>query len=1025
LPKIQEAEAATCTSNASGNWNTAGTWSCGHVPLVTDDVVIAATHTVTMDLSSGATGLSLTINGTLAFGSNAYTLTISTGGVTINSGGNITGTAASIITTSGSLVANSTSITSTTVSITMTGASKTISGTGTVPFLTINNTVTNNGTLTVSTKLAGSSTLTNGASATLNIGATAANLILTTLTATANGNTVNYYLNGAQTCKVTQYWHLILSGGGTKTCAITSNVLGNMTVQSGASASTTWTVGASVTINGNLTVTGSASYVAILSWSGTYTVTVSGNLSIGYGSLRRSSGTDTMTVTGTLTVPAGTTADIQRVAMSIGLTSDISGSLNTSTSTTGALTFTGKVTVAATTGSFANSMGKAISFGGGIDNYNSFNSGIGATTLTASQALGGNAAMTFAGAVTINSNFTLTNNNTNVVTFSGAITGGNAASNYATGLNSDTKFYNTVMATGILTPYNGVSTVEYDQAGAQSIKTPTTNNYWHLKVGGTSGAKSAGAGLTVNGDFTIEDAATFTTGAYTHNFLGNWIVNTSAATPITATGSTINFNTPGTPTATSITGTNTNTLAFITVNVNNTSGFSISTAGAPTTVPISASDVFTVALNVTVTNNGTATFTNSLAGSGGFTNAGTGTLNIGGSIDITTLTATASGNTVKYNSTTQGQTVKGTTYVNLTIDKSGKIATLGGITTVNGTLLISAGTLDVGNGLNYALNLNGDYTNNGAFTAQAGTVTLSGSAKQTLSGTMTDSSAFYDLTITNNSGSYGGSCGSISSSVDFNAAATVTHNYTIITASVKVKYQSLATYTFTNINWSGSNGNPIVFRNSEEANKWNLNVSGTQTVHYVDVSHSDASGGNQINAYDGTNTDCNNNTKWAFTVITLSILVSPTSWGVGTVDAATTQISTSGNKIGVTNDGNVAETFTLQISDEDDRDEWTHSSLEGGAGNNVYVLSGIFCAISDSPTVISFNEGDSEDVLTMSTQTGTSTKFGYTAGTQNGVGVAISGQRSLWLRLDMPSAVSGTYPYDQHAITVRIGCQQP
>ncbi|MDP3297141.1 MAG: hypothetical protein Q8N09_06045 [Thermodesulfovibrionia bacterium] len=161
-------------------------------------------------------------------------------------------------------------------------------------------------------------------------------------------------------------------------------------------------------------------------------------------------------------------------------------------------------------------------------------------------------------------------------------------------------------------------------------------------------------------------------------------------------------------------------------------------------------------------------------------------------------------------------------------------------------------------------------------------------------------------------------------------------------------------------------------------------------------------------------------------VLTLSISVSPTSWGVGTVDAGTVQVSTSGTKIGVTNNGNVSETFTLQIFDEDNRDEWIHSSLEGDAGNNKYVLSGIFCATGDSPTDTNFNEGASEDVIIFPTsQTATAAKFAYVGGTQNGTSVAVNGERSLWLRLDMPSTVSGTNAYNEHIITVRIGCQQP
>src|ERR1044072_9342025 len=57
------ASAATCNSNNSGAWNTAGNRSCGHVPNAADDVVIATTHAMTYN-GGTATILSLTINGT-------------------------------------------------------------------------------------------------------------------------------------------------------------------------------------------------------------------------------------------------------------------------------------------------------------------------------------------------------------------------------------------------------------------------------------------------------------------------------------------------------------------------------------------------------------------------------------------------------------------------------------------------------------------------------------------------------------------------------------------------------------------------------------------------------------------------------------------------------------------------------------------------------------------------------------------------------------------------------------------------
>lgn len=154
----------------------------------------------------------------------------------------------------------------------------------------------------------------------------------------------------------------------------------------------------------------------------------------------------------------------------------------------------------------------------------------------------------------------------------------------------------------------------------------------------------------------------------------------------------------------------------------------------------------------------------------------------------------------------------------------------------------------------------------------------------------------------------------------------------------------------------------------------------------------------------------------------LSISVSPSVWAVGTVATGTAQMSSSGSKLTVTNNGNVAETFTLQISDEDDWNEWTHSPLKSGAGDNVYVLSGIFCAGADSPAAGSFNQTASEDVVTVAEQDATATQFTYAEGTATGVNVPVSEGRSLWLRLDTPTAGTGGI---EHKITIRVGCFQP
>jgi len=52
---------AVCESAASGAWNNAATWSCGHVPLSCDQVV--AGHVVTLSQSVQVRGVELRQNG--------------------------------------------------------------------------------------------------------------------------------------------------------------------------------------------------------------------------------------------------------------------------------------------------------------------------------------------------------------------------------------------------------------------------------------------------------------------------------------------------------------------------------------------------------------------------------------------------------------------------------------------------------------------------------------------------------------------------------------------------------------------------------------------------------------------------------------------------------------------------------------------------------------------------------------------------------------------------------------------------
>lgn len=111
LPRPAMAE--TCTSQGSGNWNTAGTWSCGHVPTGSDDVVIADGTTVTIDADAAAASVTVGqgISGMLTFDGIGRTVTVS-GAVTVNSGATFitqsSGTATHTLTIGGDLTNNGT-----------------------------------------------------------------------------------------------------------------------------------------------------------------------------------------------------------------------------------------------------------------------------------------------------------------------------------------------------------------------------------------------------------------------------------------------------------------------------------------------------------------------------------------------------------------------------------------------------------------------------------------------------------------------------------------------------------------------------------------------------------------------------------------------------------------------------------------------------------------------------------------------------------------------------------------------------
>jgi len=104
------------------------------------------------------------------------------------------------------------------------------------------------------------------------------------------------------------------------------------------------------------------------------------------------------------------------------------------------------------------------------------------------------------------------------------------------------------------------------------------------------------------------------------------------------------------------------------------------------------------------------------------------------------------------------------------------------------------------------------------------------------------------------------------------ALVSVTESFTsttLTTSGASVAVTAAKTITTTNISFTNT-----TFTSATPASAWLLVVSGSQTVTGVTVSDSDASGGNEIDASDGTNTDGGGNTKWDFGTTPVVVTVS-------------------------------------------------------------------------------------------------------------------------------------------------------
>ncbi|MDD5058408.1 MAG: hypothetical protein PHQ60_11105 [Sideroxydans sp.] len=334
------AQAAVCTTNPTGNWGTNSTWSCGHVPLSTDTVVISRDIT----LNANDTIAGLTVNPGVTFNDGNRTLTINgdlTNNGTITGGGdmNVTGATAiisgngtytnsrlyvsgatttiasgailnfsgssrlyagrteagatiatSVLTINGTI--NSTVATATTTFLRLYANSTVIGSTGVinaavsaVSFNTNTATITNNGSVSVNkiTQRATTNAWTQGANSSLTLTATST---VGVLYASATGNTVNY--SGAAQTVITPnggtYANLTLSGSGVKTVPTGLTVAENFTMSDTATvaAPLALAVGGDFTIGAGNTFTPGAGTVTL---NGAAAQTISGTSPLNFNNL--------------------------------------------------------------------------------------------------------------------------------------------------------------------------------------------------------------------------------------------------------------------------------------------------------------------------------------------------------------------------------------------------------------------------------------------------------------------------------------------------------------------------------------------------------------------------------------------------------------------------------------------------------------------------------------------------------------------------------------------------------------------
>lgn len=226
---------------------------------------------------------------------------------------------------------------------------------------------------------------------------------------------------------------------------------------------------------------------------------------------------------------------------------------------------------------------------------------------------------------------------------------------------------------------------------------------------------------------------------------------------------------------------------------------------------------------------------------GGFTmtiaNAGA-TANV---FTVGTNTVIDSGNSiVKYTATNSGGNINVATvpYNNLQISGAETYDLANNLTSANaitGNLTIDNGAT-LTSGTNYDIELAGNWTNSGTFTANSGDVILTG-----VDQSITGSTTFYNLTKAD-------------------ATNNATDRILTIDNASTITIDTGGTFTIDGLDDSDR----VNLVSDNPGTPWEFILNGSASINYADVTDSDASGGSEVDASDGTNNDGTGNTHWLF-----------------------------------------------------------------------------------------------------------------------------------------------------------------